>query len=112
MKIAKIAIAAICLFLAAVATVLISEATTTFSGAIIGIDQAQRTITFQTSTGQTWTIPVADSNILKHQIAKGDRVMIDVELSDSDLSQRITKITKIPRGERVEPSQSLEAFGP
>jgi len=37
----------------AVATVLTSEATTTFSGAIIGIDQAQRTITFQTSTGQT-----------------------------------------------------------
>ena len=36
----------------ALATVLTSEATTTFSGAVIGIDQAQRTITFQTSTGQ------------------------------------------------------------
>ena len=100
MKKAKIAIATICLFLAVVATVLTSEATTTFSGAILGIDQAQRTITIQTTTGQTWTIPVADSNILKHQIAKeiakGDRVVIDVELSDPDLSQKITKITKIP----------------
>ena len=38
-------------------------------------------------TGQTWTIPVADSNILKQQqVAKGDRVKIDVELNDSDLS--------------------------
>ena len=99
MKEAKITIATICLFLAAVATVLTSDATTTFSGAIIGIDQARQTITFQTSTGQTWTMPVADSNILKHQIAKGDRVMIDVELSDPDLSQRITKITKVPRSE-------------
>ena len=96
-KKAKIAIVTICLFLAVVATALISEATTTFSGAIIGIDQAQRTITFQTSTGRTWTIPVADSSILKQQIAKGDRVMIDVELNDSDLSQKITKITKVPR---------------
>jgi hypothetical protein len=99
MKKAKIAIVTICLLFAAVVTVLTSEASTTFSGAIVGIDQAQRTITFQTSTGKTWTIPVADSNILKQQIAKGDRVMIDVELNDSDLSQRITKITKVPRGE-------------
>ena len=99
MKKAKIAIATICLLFVAVVTVLTSEATTTFSGAIVGIDQAQRTITFQTSTGRTWTIPVADSNILKQQIAKGDRVRIDVELNDSDLSQKITKITKVPRGE-------------
>lgn len=112
MKKAKIAIATICLFLAAVATVLTCEATTTFSGAIIGIDQAERTITIQTSTGQTWTMPVADSNMLKHQIAKGDQVIIDVEVSDSDFSQRITKITKITRGELFEPPQSLEAFGP
>jgi hypothetical protein len=112
MKKARIAIATICLLWAAVATVLTSEAATTFAGAIIGIDQAQRTITFQTSTGQTWTIPVADSNILKQEIAKGDRVMIDVELSDTDLSQRITKITKIPRGELFESHQLIEAVGP
>jgi len=43
-------------------------------------------------------MPVADSKIMKQQIAKGDRVKIDVELSDSDLSQRITKVTKIPQG--------------
>jgi RNase P/RNase MRP subunit p29 len=89
-----------------------SEAATTFTGAIIGIDQTQRTVTFQTSTGQTWTMLVADSNILKQQIAKGDRVRVDVELSDSDLSQRITKITKIPEQPLPEPTQSLDEVRP
>jgi hypothetical protein len=95
MKKPKIVITIICLLWTAVATVLISEAATTFAGAIVEIDHAQHTITFQTSTGQTWTMPVADSKIMKQQIAKGDRVKIDVELSDIDLSQRITNVTKI-----------------
>ena len=95
MKKALIAITMICLLWTAVATVPISEAATTFAGAIVDIDYAQHTITFQTSTGQTWTMPVADSKIMNQQIAKGDRVKIDVELSDSDLSQRITNVTKI-----------------
>ena len=112
MKNTMIAIATIFLLWTMVASEIVSEAATTFAGSIIGIDQAQRTITFQTVTGQTWTISVADSNILKHQIAKGDRVMIDVEVNDSDLSQRITKITKIPRGELFEPPLSPEAIGP
>jgi hypothetical protein len=112
MKNAMIAIATICLLWTTVTTVRISEAATTFTGSIIGIDQAQRTITFQTVTGQTWTISVADSNILKQQVAKGDQVMIDVELDDSDMSRRITKITKIPRSELFEPLQPPEAFRP
>lgn len=98
MKNPKIAITIICLLWTVVATVLISEAATTFAGAIVDIDQVHHTITFQTSTGQTWTMPVADSKILKQQIAKGDRVKIDVELSDSDLSRRITKVTKDAQG--------------
>ncbi|MEO7862772.1 MAG: hypothetical protein ABIU05_20515 [Nitrospirales bacterium] len=88
MKKATFAIPIICLLWTAVATVCISEAATTYAGAIVGIDQVQHTITFQTSTGQTWTMPVADSRIMEQQIAKGDRVKIDVELSDSDLSQK------------------------
>jgi RNase P/RNase MRP subunit p29 len=112
MKKAKIAIATICLLWTTTATVLMTEAATTFTGAIIGIDQTQRTVTFQTNNGQTWTMPVADSNILKQQIAKGDRVRVDVELSDSDLSQRITKITKVRKDELFESPPSLGAFGP
>jgi len=112
MKKLPVAIVTICLLWTAFATVRLSEAATTFAGSIIGIDQAQRTITFQTVTGQTWTISVGDSNILKQQVAKGDRVMIDVELNDRDMSRRITKITKIPRGELFEPLQPPEAFRP
>jgi hypothetical protein len=112
MKKAKLVIATICLLWSAVATVLISEAATTFAGAIVGIDQVQQTITFQTSTGQTWTMPVADSKIMKQQIAKGDRVKIDVELRDSDLSQRITKVTKFRKNELFEPPPSHDAVGP
>jgi len=112
MKKIKMAIATICLLWTALAAALISEAATTFAGSIIGIDQVQHTITFQTSTGKTWTMTVADSNILKQQIARGDRVKIDVELSDSDLSQRITKITKILKNELVDPPDSPDVVGP
>ena len=111
MRKVRIAIATICLLWTALATVHISEAATTFAGSILGIDQVQRTITFQTTTGQTWTMPVADPNILKHQIAKGDRVKIDVELSDSDMSQRITKVTKISKDELIDP-HVIESAGP
>lgn len=87
---------------------LTSEAATTFAGAIVGIDQAQRTITFQTMDGQTWALAVADSNILKQeQVAKGDRVRLDI-----DLSGRITKITKLPDQPLSEPTQSLDEVRP
>jgi hypothetical protein len=108
MKKTRIAIATICLLWAAGATVLTSEAATTFAGAIVGIDQVQRTITFQTMDGQTWTLPVADANILKQQVVKGDRVRIEVGF----LSERITKITKIREGQLFEPTQSRDEVRP
>jgi len=108
MKKTRIAIATICLLCTVGATVLTSEASTTFAGAIVGIDQSQRTITFQTRDGHTWTLPVADSNILKQeQIAKGDWVRIEV-----DLSERVTKITKIREGQLFEPTRSLDEVRP
>ena len=112
MKKTNIAIATIFLLWAAVATVPTSEAATIFAGAIVGIDQTQRTITYQTEDGRTWTLPVTDSNILKEeQIAKGDRVRVEVEVSD-DLSKRITKVTKIPDQPRTKPTQSLNDIRP
>ncbi len=107
MKNTRIAIATICLLYTVGAAVLTSEAATILAGAIVGIDQTRRTITFQTRDGQTWTLPVADSSILKQQIAKGDRVRLEVDLSESDLSERITRITKIREGQLFEPTQSL-----
>ena len=104
MKKIKIAIATICLFCTIGATAFTSEASTTFAGAIIGVDQAKGTITYQTQDGRIWTLPVADSNILKQQVVKGDQVRIDVDLSESDLSQRITKITKVREDQMFEQS--------
>lgn len=87
----KIAIMAIYLFCMIGGAVLISEATTTFNrSTILGINQAERTVTFQTKDGQTWTLPVNDPNLLnKDQVAKGDRVSIEI-----DMSNTITKIMK------------------
>ena len=86
----------------ALAVALTSEAATTYAGAILGIDQAQRTITFQTMDGPTWALAVGDSTILQQgQIAKGDRVKVEV-----DLSGKITKITKLsepPSAVRTDP---------
>jgi hypothetical protein len=88
----KIAIMAICLFCMIGGAVLISEAETTFTGStVIGLDQAKRTVTFQTKEGDTWTLPVSDPNLLnKDQVAKGDRVSVEIDLND-----KISKITKL-----------------
>ena len=68
----KIAIMAICLFCMIGGAVLTSEAATSFTGStVVGIDQAKRTVTFQTKEGDTWTLPVSDPNLLnKDQVAK------------------------------------------
>jgi hypothetical protein len=111
MKNSRIAIITICLCWLGGATVLTSsavEAATTFAGAVVGIDHEQRTITFQTSDGQTWTLPVADPNVLKHeQVAKGDQVSIEI-----DLSERITKITKVSAHHRSEAPPTLDDVRP
>ena len=49
----------------------------------MAIDQDQRTITFKTKEGETWTLPVTDPNLLNRQpIAKGDQVTIEIDLND------------------------------
>jgi hypothetical protein len=48
------------------ATVTTSDATTNFGASkIIAVDQDQRTITFKTKEGETWTSPVTDPAFLK-----------------------------------------------
>lgn len=112
-KTSRIVLMTLCLLGLLGGTVLTLEAATTFGAStIVGIDQAQRTITFQTKDGQTWTLPVADPNMLnKEMVAKGDHVSIEI-----DLSERITKITKMsdqPRSEsRSEPGQSYDDVRP
>lgn len=101
MKKTWIKLTTISLLWAGIAAVHTSEAATTFAGVIVDIDQPQQTITFQTMDGQTWAFTVADSNIVKQeQVAKGDRVRIEV-----DVSENITKITKISEHPLSEPTQ-------
>jgi hypothetical protein len=108
MKTIKVAAAVICLLCATVAAVLASEAATIFTGAIVGIDQTQRTITFQTRDGQMWTLPVTNPNILKQeQAAKGDLVNIEI-----DLHYRVTKITNLPEQQPMDRTQPLDTVLP
>jgi hypothetical protein len=80
-------------------SVLNAEGATTFNrSTVVGVDQAERTITFRTRDGQTWTLPVADPDILQRElVAKGDQVSIEIDLND-----RITKVLKLSEEHRSE----------
>lgn len=86
-----IAILTLCFLFSVGAMVATSDAATVFGGSkIVGVDQAQRTITFRTKEGQTWTLQVADPNVMNTQITKGDDVTIEIDLND-----RIIKVVKL-----------------
>ena len=110
MKTGRTIVAIACLLCTIGAVSLTSNASTTLAGAIVGIDQAKGEITYQTQDGRIWTLPVADSTILKQeQVAKGDRVNIDVELNELDFSKKITKITKIRDNQPIQqPNPSMK----
>lgn len=100
----QLTIAAISLlFLVLGAHAFTSKAETTFiRSTIVGIDQTQRTLTFRTMEGQSWTLPVADLNILTNeQLSKGDQVSIELDLTD-----RISKIIKLAGQPRPQQTQS------
>jgi hypothetical protein len=85
----------ICLCFFVSATVTTSDAATIFSGSrIIAVDEGQRTITFKTREGQTWTLPVTDSKLLNRQTAKDETVTIEVNLSDQIIN--IVKASDVP----------------
>lgn len=104
MKTSQFAIVAVLLLGIGGATALTSEAASTYNGSIIvGIDRSQRTVTFQTKEGQTWTLPVSDPSIFeKNQVAKGDQVSIEVDLGD-----RITTITKLSQSSQTQPRDDV-----
>src|SRR5262245_57647035 len=83
-------ICALCVFISMSAMVAPSDATVFGGSKIVAIDQGQRTISFQTKEGETWTLPVADPDIFAHQLAKGDIVTIELDLND-----QITKVLKM-----------------
>ncbi|MGH7230902.1 MAG: hypothetical protein ACREJU_06005 [Nitrospiraceae bacterium] len=63
--------------------------TTLTSCTIEAIDQAGQRLTIHTVAGDTWTLPVANADILQG-LAKGDRVTVEL-----GPDERITKIVKI-----------------
>lgn len=97
MNIRMIRILTVCLPLVSLGpTVTTSEAATIFTGSrIVDIDQGQRTITFTTKEGQTWTLPVTDPQVLDGKpIAKNDQVTIEIDLNDQII--KVVKPTDAP----------------
>ena len=83
-----ILIPAFCLLFCGSAAITTSHAATVFGGSrIVAIDKDQRTITFKTKEGQTWTLPVTDPKLLNG--TKDDQVTIEIDLND-----RITNVVK------------------
>ena len=91
------------LCIGAVATT--SDAATIFGGSrIVAIDEGQKTITFKTKEGQTWTLPVNDPNLLnQQQNAKDEPVTIEIDLND-----RIIKVVKLSEEGRSVPRTETE----
>lgn len=101
MDIRMILILTLCPLFSVIATVMTSDATTTFGASkIIAIDQDQRTITFKTKEGQTWTLPVTDPDLLKRKLAQNDQVTIEIDLNDR--ISNVVKLSEVPTTRRVE----------
>jgi hypothetical protein len=90
------------LFFFIIATGTMSDAATTFGGStIIAIDEGQKTITFKTKEGQTWTLPVADSKLLsQQQVGKDDPVTIELDLNDRIID--VVKLSDAPAAPRTD----------
>ncbi len=84
------------------ATITTSDAATVFSGSrIIAVDQGQRTITFKTREGETWTLPVTDPELLNRKpIAKDEQVTIEIDLNDQIINvAKASETRPVPRTE-------------
>ena len=84
------------------AAVTTSDAATIFGGSsIVTIDKDQRTITFKTKEGETWTLPVNDPALLERQsFAKNDQVTVEIDLNDR--ISNVIKLSGVPTAPRAE----------
>jgi hypothetical protein len=73
------------------AVALAANPATTFTGTTVeNVDPGKQTLSIKTKEGQSWTLHVADPELLKkHKLQKGDQVSIEV-----DTSNNVTKIAK------------------
>jgi len=63
----------------------------TYTGTTVeNVDDSKQTVSIKTKEGQSWTLHVADPELLKkHNVQKGDRVSVEV-----DTNNNIIKIAK------------------
>lgn len=103
-----ILILTLCVLWSVLATVTTSDATTIFGGSrILAIDQDQRTMTFKTKEGQTWTLPVTDPELLNRRaVTKGDQVTIEIDLNDR--ISNVVKLSDVPTPPRAETGVQTE----
>ena len=89
-------------FLSVSAVATTSDAATIFGGSrIVTIDKDQRTITFKTKEGETWTLPVNDPALLERQtLAKNDQVTVEIDLNDR--ISNVIKLSEVPTAPRAE----------
>ncbi len=79
-----------------------TPATTLTGTTVENVDTAKQTVSIKTREGQSWTLPVADPELLKkHNIKKGDQVSLEV-----DTNNNIIQIAKA--GEPIPPSSSSQ----
>jgi hypothetical protein len=106
MKLSTIALITVCLCALSGGIVPVSDAATNFNGSTItNIDQGQRTITFRTREGQSWTLPVVDPELLKtDRLSQGDQVSIEIDLNDQII--KILKPSDFPQAARTDNSEA------
>lgn len=58
---------------------------TTFTGTTVeSVDMAKQTLSIKTKDGQSWTLHVADPELLKkHQLKKGDQISLEVDTNNN-----------------------------
>lgn len=58
---------------------------TTFTGTTVeSVDTAKQTLSIKTKEGQSWTLHVADPELLKkHKLQKGDQVSLEVDTNNN-----------------------------
>jgi hypothetical protein len=74
------------------AVALAANPATTYTGTTVeAVDAGKQTISIKTKKGESWTLKVADPEMLKkHNVQKGDQVSVEV-----DTNNTITKIAKV-----------------
>ncbi len=102
MKFSTISFIAVCLSGLLGGMIVTSHAATNFNGSTItSIDERQRTVTFRTREGQSWTLPVVDPELLKKdRINQGDQVSIEIDLNDQIIT--ILKPSDSPQAARTD----------